>query len=286
MISAAAAAMRAAGGAEGAAAGGKLPTIRLGKLAVSRLILGSNPFFGFAHRGGAKLAEKMKAYYTDERIMETLDQAAALGITAVAAPPYERWIRLFGRYVDKGGKLRTWIAQPDSDPRQMRRVIAAAAKGGAKAVFIQGARADEQFARGGFQTLKGWLEHIRGFGLPAGLASHRPDTHPEYERRELPTDFYYQCFFQPVGEKYVFAHRDLAVATIGKIAKPVVGYKVLAAGRIPAKDGFEFAFRYLRAKDGLCVGVYPPEKPDMIAEDAALTRKLSGRGAAAPKKTT
>ena len=43
----------------------KLPTIQLGTLRVSRLILGSNPFFGFAHRGGRRLAERMKAYYTN-----------------------------------------------------------------------------------------------------------------------------------------------------------------------------------------------------------------------------
>lgn len=273
MVAAAAAAMRAAGGqAAGQEAGGKLPAIQLGKLSVSRLILGSNPFFGFAHRGGSQLAEAMKAYYTDERICAVLDEAASLGVTAVAAPPYDRWVKLFGRYLDGGGKLRVWIAQPDPDARQMRKAITTAAKGRAKAIFIQGGCADGQFDRKGFDTLRGWLEHIRGFGLPAGLASHRPDTHCEYERRGLPADFYFQCFFNPVGESYKMEHRDLAVAAIRKIdAKPVIGYKILGAGRVPAREGFAFAFRHLRAKDGVCVGVYPPEKKDMIAEDAALT---------------
>ncbi len=256
---------------------GALPAIRLGKLKVSRLILGSNPFFGFAHRGGRKLAGDMKAYYTDERIVDVLDEAASLGITAVAAPPYRRWIKLYGRYLDRGGRLRIWIAQPDPDPRAMRQAITAAARGGAKAVFIQGGRADEQFAKGGFDTLRRWLDHIRSFALPAGLASHRGDAHVEYERREMPTDFYFQCFYRPVNERYRRADRDANVAAIREIdGKPVVGYKILAAGRLDPQRAFAFAFRHLRGKDGVCVGVYPPERKHMIAQDVRLTAGLSG----------
>lgn len=279
-----AAAMRASRDAGRGKAPGKLPAIRLGRLKVSRLILGSNPFFGFAHRGGQGLADAMSAWYTDERIVAVLDAAAAAGITAVAAPCYDRWISLFSRYLDAGGKLRTWIAQPDAEPRGMRKAITAAAKGGAKAVFIQGGRADEQFERKGFATLRGWLELIRGLGLPAGLASHRHDTHCEYQRRGLPVDFYFQCFYRPTNERYSKRDRNRNVAAIAALDKPVVGYKILAAGRVSPAEGFAYALSRLRPADGLCVGIYPPEKPDMLAEDAALTTELSGPSAARPRR--
>lgn len=267
-------AARRAKGKAGTSAG-KLPMIRLGKLKVSRLILGSNPFFGFAHRGPKKLGQTMEAYFTDERIMEVLEAAAEEGITAVAAPCYERWIGLFSRYLDQGGRLRTWIAQPDDEPRRMRRAIAAAANGRAGAVFIQGARADDQFDRGGFRTLSGWLDHIHAFGLPAGLASHRADTHCEYERRGLPADFYFQCFYRPINERYARSDRDANVAALGRIdAKPVIGYKILAAGRVPPEQAFPYAFAHLRPKDGVCVGIYPPDNPAMLAQNATLTRTL------------
>ena len=277
MIGAAAAAMGATDGARAAKkARAKLPMIKLGELEVSRLILGSNPFFGFAHQAG-DVGRKMKAYYTDERIMAVLDEAASLGVTAVAAPPYERWIKLFAAYRKKGGKLAAWIAQPDAKPESMPQAISASIYGGAAAVFVQGARADQQFEKGGFDVLTGWLEQIRKAGLPAGLASHRPDTHPEYEKRKLPTDFYYQCFFQPYAERYVLEHRDQAVATIKKIDKPVIGYKILGAGRLKPQEAFAFAFKHLREKDGVCVGVYPEDNEKMIAQDAGLTAKLSGK---------
>lgn len=275
VIAGAAAAMRAAGAAESTTApAGPFPTIRLGKLQVSRLILGSNPFFGFAHGPGA---DEMKAYYTDERIMAVMDEAAKLGVTAVAAPPYPRWLALWKGYRDRGGKLAHWLAQPDPDPRRMAAAIDAAAKGGAAAIFVQGGRVDNAFQAGKFDLLTGWLKRIHGHGVPAGLAAHLPDAHPEFERRKLPADFYFQCFYQfEAGkERWLAEYRDQAVATIAKIDKPVVAYKILAAGRLPTKQAFAFAFAHLRTKDGVCVGVFPPRKQDMIQEDTALTLSLT-----------
>lgn len=280
VAAAATAAMRASDAGAAVTAGGKLPTISLGKLKVSRLILGSNPFFGFAHRGKG-LGARMKAYYTDQRIMTVLDEAAEMGITAVAAPVYDRWIKLFAAYLDKGGKLKTWIAQPDPPGGEMSKAITAAAKGGATAIFIQGARVDEHVGWNRWDRLLGWVKQVRDLGLPAGMASHRPDVHVEAEKRKFPTDFYYQCFFQAASGKYLMKHRDLAVAAIRQIDKPVVGYKVLAAGRLEPDQAFAFAFEHIRAKDGVCVGVYPPDKEGMIAQDAGLVRKLSGAPAGA-----
>jgi hypothetical protein len=276
-IGAAAAAMRVAGGAQAAnAPPDKLPSIRLGKLEVSRLILGTNQFWGNAHRPGA-IGKQMKAYYTDERIVQVLDAVGEAGVTAVVAGPFPRWLELYPKYLKRGGKCRIWIAQPNWSPEKMKDAITTCAQAGAKAAFIQGVRGDEQFAAGGFEVLRGWLEHIHSFQMPAGIASHRSDTHLEYERRKLPTDFYFQCFFRP--EQYLPEHRAAAVAAVRKIDKPCVGYKILAAGRLPAKQAFAFAFQHLRAKDGVCVGIYPPENPHMIQEDAQLTRSLS-QGAA------
>lgn len=268
MLGMAAAAMRTAEMASAdEAKSGQLPKIRLGDLEVSRLILGSNPFFGYAHQPG-DLGRQMTEYFTDERIIEVLAQAAELGVTAVAAPPQQRWINLWKRYLDGGGKLRVWIAQPDGDPAQMKEEITRAVQGGAKAVFVQGHRVEDQFNAGKKDVVRGWVEHIKSLGVPAGMAAHQPDIHPVAEKEGFPTDFYYQCFFRP--DTYRMEERDKAVETIRQIAKPVVGYKILAAGRLPAAEAFAFALRHLAAKDGMCVGVFPKVKPGMIAEDVRL----------------
>ena len=154
-----------------------LPAVRLGTLEVSRLILGSNPFWGYSHKSAA-LDEEMRRHHTDERIMQILDEAASCGVTAVASPPDERWRKLWTRYAAGGGRLGIWISQCHGNPEQMLSEIDRSVEAGAKAVFIQGARVEEQFGKGRFDTLRTWIEHIR----KAGCRRARPPTGPRSTR--------------------------------------------------------------------------------------------------------
>jgi hypothetical protein len=259
--------------AEAAPAG--LPAIRLGTLEVSRLILGSNPFWGYSHKSAA-LDEEMRRFHTDERIMRILDEAALCGLTALASPPDERWVKLWARYRAGGGKLKTWISQCHGNPEQMLREIDRSVKAGAGAVFIQGARVEEQFGKGRFDVLKTWIEHIKAAGLPAGAAAHWPEIHPELERRGLPADFYYQCMYNASkSSDYSAAEREKAAATIAGLKKPVIAYKILAAGRLPAVEGFEYAFSRIKPKDGVCVGIYAENAIDQIRQNATYTEMLT-----------
>jgi hypothetical protein len=272
----ASAAAAGAGGPAGAAAETPkpLPTFKIGSLEVSRLILGSNPFWGFSHKS-RELDEEMKAYHTDERIIAVLEEAALRGITAITSAPDERWCNLYTQYRKDGGKLRIWIAQCHSRAEQMTEEIDRALKTGASAVFIQGARTEEQFGKDKFDVLRAWLDQIRAGGVPAGFAAHWPEVHPELERRKFPADFYYQCCYNASkGPTYTEDERKKAVETIRSIEKPVVAYKILAAGRLPAEKGFELASNQIRRKDGVCVGVYVKDAQDQIRQNAVLTDVL------------
>ena len=210
----------------------KLPRIKLGRLEVSRLILGSNPFFGFAHGNPQAKSEEMKQWYTPERVMKVLDQAAEHGITTVWTPCYEEWVELWNKYQKRGGKLRIWIAQPDRLP--MEREIEIAVKNGSKAVAIQGCRIDDMVGEGKWDVIRGWLELIKSYGLPAGMATHRATTHLEAEERGLPADFCHQTLYRP--DDYVKEGLEESLAVIERLDKPVIAYKVLGAGRILPKD--------------------------------------------------
>jgi hypothetical protein len=267
---------------DGAAAQGTtpwpMPKIRLGNVEVSRLILGTNPFFGYAHKDGP-LGHEMQEYYTDERIMAVLDQAAALGVNAVAGPPMPRWLTLYKKYLDRGGKLNVWIAQPHGSPKQMKKEIETCAKGGAKALFIQGHRVEEQYDKKAYDVVRGWVDHTKDLGMAAGMASHRPETHLLAEKLGFHTDFYFQCFFRvdQHPENYALECRDKAVETIKAITnKPVVAYKILGAARLDPAEAFAYTFKHIAAKDGVCVGIYNKDKPDMLAEDVGLMRHVSG----------
>lgn len=90
----------------------------------------------------------------------------------------------------------------------------------------------------------------------------------------MPADFYHQTLYRP--DNYIKEGLEESLAVIDKIEKPVVGYKVLGAGRILPKDTLPYVFKRLKRKDGICVGVFPKDNPTEIAENAALTRKLTG----------
>jgi len=252
-----------------------LPAVRLGALEVSRLILGSNPFWGYSHKS-AQLDQEMRAFHTDERIVRILDEAAECGVTAVASPPDERWRKLWARYAENGGRLKIWISQCHGKPDQMLSEIDRSVEAGAKAIFIQGARVEEQFGAGKFDTLKSWVEHIKEVGLPAGVAAHWPEIHPELQRRGFPVDFYYQCMYNASKTNdYSAAERKLAEATIAQLKKPAIAYKILAAGRLPASEGFEAAFNHIQRKDGVCVGIYAQNAIDQIRQNATYTKALT-----------
>jgi len=282
---AAAAALGSAGQAGAAEEAAKpLPTIKLGTLEVSRFLLGSNPFWGFSHKS-QQLSEEMKAYYTDERIIQVSDEAARCGLTTIVSPPDERWVNLWARYRAAGGKLGVWVAQCHGEAEQMPQEIDRAVKGGAKAVFIQGHRVEQQFGWNKIDVLRKWLDQIKNAGLPGGFAAHWPNIHPELEKRKFPTDFYFQCCYNltkpdALGDWCREADRKLAMQTVAEIEKPVVAYKILGAGRLRAADGFEQAFNAIKRKDGVCVGIWAKEAIDQIRENATLTEMLTAKKSA------
>jgi hypothetical protein len=144
---------------------------------------------------------------------------------------------------------------------------------GATAVCIQGMRIDDQARNGRWDVIRGWLELIKSHGLPAGMATHSATVHLEAQEKGLPADFYHQTMYRP--DHYVKPGLEESLATIEKLEKPVVGYKVLGAGRIDPADTLPYVFKRLKRKDGICVGVFPKKNPDEIKENVTLTREAT-----------
>jgi hypothetical protein len=77
------------------------------------------------------------------------------------------------------------------------------------------------------------------------------------------------------AESYAPAEREKAVATIAVLEKPVIAYKILAAGRVSASEGFEYAFNHIKPKDGVCVGIFARNAIDQIRQNSTYTEMLS-----------
>ena len=77
---------------------GLLPLRKIGNVAVSRLIVGGNPFSGNAHsRDLPYVSSLMKRYFTDEKCVETLHICEQCGINTAQLRTDSHIVRIMDR---------------------------------------------------------------------------------------------------------------------------------------------------------------------------------------------
>jgi len=264
-----------------------MDTIRLGSVEASRFVLGGNPFSGFSHQGPEANA-RMQHYYTAARVKETLRAAEAAGITAFLGRTDRHIARILMEYWDEGGRL-AWIAQTCPGVAPTEQCVDLALGNGAKAIFIHGGVMDHCLARGDMADPLAGIEKIRAAGLPVGVAGHDPAVFRWAEREGLDLDFYMCSYYNSAHrdksaeklsnqpEWFLEEDRHAMAATIRDLPRPVIHYKVLAAGRNDPADALAFTARTMRPTDAVCVGIYTKDNPDMVAEDVRLFEKALAR---------
>jgi len=257
----------------------QVPTIKLGGLDVSRLIIGGNPFSGFSHQSRARNAE-MLAWYTDERIVETLFQAESLGLNACLCRGDEHITRVLRRYWAEGGTMR-WIAQTDSKAETAVSGARYCLDHGASACYLHGGIVDHYIAHERYDELYAFAEVVKSAGIPVGIAGHMPADFI-WAEGNLELDFYMVSYYNPsprqdvphhdpeAVERYAEEDRAERVALIQRLSRPVIHYKVLAAGRHNPAEALAYAAQHMRPFDAVCIGIYTRDNPNMLAEDLEI----------------
>ncbi len=259
-----------------------LPTGRIGDVAYSRLMLGGNLLSGYAHsRDLAYVAELMRRYNTDAKILETLELAESHGINVINS-----WVRdgisQLQAHWKRGGKMK-WIAQARVNPNGDLDQFKQAADQGASAIHITGDGADALVQQGKMDTLVRILDLVRSYKLSAGIGAHGLRTIVECEKAKINPDFYvktlhthdYHTAPKP-GETDDLGRYDNSwcsnpeevVDAMFNVTKPWIAFKVLAAGAIPPQRGFRYAFE--NGADFILVGMFDWQ----IAEDAQITKQV------------
>ncbi len=263
--------------------------VQLGALTVSRFILGSNPFSGFSHQSPAVDLE-MKRYYTTERIKQTMHEAEELGINTLIARTDFHVMRLLLEYWDQGGQIQ-WFAQTCPEVGDHVTCINRAANGGAKACHIHGGVMDYLLAQGRLGEIPPMIDMIHQKGMFAGIAGHNPEVffvgggcssgcgllHVQLLQFRSPRPARRAC--SRYGGVVLEEDRAMMAQVIQTLSKPVIHYKIMAAGRNDPQEAFSFAARYMRPTDMVCVGVYTKDAPQMLRQDlelfeTALTRQM------------
>lgn len=275
---------------EAAPSGAQAPLFkgRIGKLEVSRLILGGNLLTHYTHSRDLQYVYRLAAKYnTDEKIMETLALAEQQGINTVSMhnPPHP--ISVLRRYRrERGGKIQ-WIicptAPPEPDMAKYRAHVEALIQDGCEAIYLWGVHADSLVAQGKIELLARAVELPKEFGVPSGVGGHSLDVVRACEKHGINADFYIKTFHhhnyqtapkpdqvkEPYNEfpGYWCANPQETAEVMQSVKKPWIAFKTMAAGAIPPRNAFRYAFN--KGADFVLAGMFDFE----LAEDTQFARE-------------
>ncbi len=267
-----------------------LPRGKIGKLEISRLLLGGNLLTHFTHSRDLRYVYNLAAHYnTDEKIMETLATAEANGINTLSMHNPEHPMSVLRRYrKERGGKIQ-WIICPTApiEPGLVayRQHVESLIKDGCEAIYLWGVRADPLAAEGKFDVIAAAVELPKQYGVPSGVGCHALDVVRGCEKHDVKADFYIKTFHShtyPTAPKpeqitgplnefpgYWCSNPKETADFMKGVGKPWIAFKTMAAGAIPPRQAFRRAFS--SGADFVLAGMFDFE----IAEDVQIAQEAA-----------
>ena len=274
-----------------AAAAPVLPTVKFGKTDITRLIVGSNPLYGYSHFNRI-LDQLMREWYTGDRKMEVLHAAERHGINTWQLHYNDQPMADFKRYRAEGGKMNL-VLLADFELMKNPKLLPEVAKLGPLGIGHHGNRTDERFRSGQKQLVKDFLKAVRDSGVMVGLSTHNPAVVDTVESEDWDIDYYQTCLYRvsrtaeearaafreaPIGETYMEKDPERMCKMIRQTKKPCLAFKIFGAGRTinsPAQveGAFRFVYANIKPGDAVIVGMFP-RFTDQVAENTALARRI------------
>jgi hypothetical protein len=275
-----------------------MPYGKIGHLKISRLILGSNLMSGSAHdRDLIYVSSLMKAYNTDEKILDTLELAESLGINTLSQGRPE----LVRKYnTERGGHMQEILpvrVEAADDKAAVKSKIGEALDAGAAALYVYGHSSDLLVRDGRVDLIGSALDLGHEAGAVIGVGGHALRVVVDCEKAGLKPDFYYKtfhdddywsatpkeyreefCWYKGMKSDYRGYHDNIwcldpeeTTEVMRNVQAPWMAYKVLAAGAYHPRQGFAHAFR--NGADFIIVGMFDYQ----LREDVEITTRLVSR---------
>lgn len=276
----------------------EIPKGKIKNLEISRVICGGNLIGGWAHsRDLIYVSPLIKAYHTDEKILETFRLAEKRGINTALTNPVSN--RVINTYRKEGGKMQ-WIS--DCAAGNLKDAIKNSIDTGADAVYVQGGKCDKMVKDGQMKALEETMSFMKDQLVPCGLGAHCLETvracvkagfDPDFWVKTLHRDNYWSAtpeknrrnFDEISGSnEHDRAHDNMwctnaeeTIAYMATLKKPWIAFKTLAAGAIHPRNAFQWCFE--NGADFLCVGMFDFQVVEntAIAEKALKTVMQKGR---------
>ena len=271
-----------------------LPTVRIGDKDVTRLICGGNPISGISHFTN-EMDWDMLRYYTMPRLQQLLDECWRQGINTFQTRGDRHTMRMYLEHRENGGRMQ-WIAQTASEFSDIYANIDQICDYEPIAIYHHGTDTDNSWHAGKIDRVADYLKAIHDRGLPAGIGTHIPEVVMYAEEHGWETDFYMTCFYDlarsyksaPAVDRDAYAKEafpdddpDRMTATMRQIAKPCLGFKIMAANRKcgtpeSVRAAFEYAFANIKPTDAVVVGIFP-KYSNQVEENARSVGEILER---------
>ncbi len=266
----------------------QVPKMKFGNVEISRMVLGVNPFYGFAHYNNT-LGTVMKEWYTADRVCEVMHQCNRFGINAFNYVHLDRGPQDWARFQAEGGKMHLIIqVTAGVDSAMLEKTLKPLA------LQRQGEVVDKAFQTGEMDTVKEWCKRARDLGVLVGVGTHKPEIIDLVESEGWDVDFYSGCVYnrtrttdewkkalngeimEMTSDIYMQSDPARMYKAIRQTKKPCFAFKILAAGRIADRgvtQAFRTAFESIKPTDGIYVGMFPRVK-DEVRENAEIVHRI------------
>ena len=269
-----------------------LPTVEFAGRKITKLIIGSNPFYGYGH-AVPMLDRFLKEHYTADRRLDTVRHASECGINTWQTSWSEAGESDWKRYRDEGGHLNVLLLADGAVMKDLTLVPKIAKELKPIGIAHHGNRTDERFREGRMDVVKDFVKAVHDAGLPAGVSCHNPEVVRYIEDQGWNNDYYMTCLYRvsrnvaetrlqlseaPLGEVFMEKDPERMTDMIRATRKTCFAFKLLAAGRntrSPAaiEQAFRYALTRIKPDDAVIVGM-STKFSDEVRSNADLVRRI------------
>lgn len=256
---------------------GEMPMGRIGNVKISRMFTGGNLISAFAHsRDLIYVSALLRNYFTDEKVMDTLEICEELGINTAILRLDDHCKRILKRYWDERGGRIQWIAQIKVTPDDLSQ-IKDAVDHGAIGAYVHGGNCDAFVADGRVDVIAKAVDLIKKQGVIAGVAGHTVEVpmavveagiDPDFFMKTLHSHNYWTANRRPEHDNIWSRTPQRTIEFMRNVRKPWIAYKVMAAGAIHPQQAFKFA--YENGADFICAGMFDFQ----VREDVIIARNI------------
>ena len=280
-----------------------LPQVSLGSHRVSRLIVGSNPIYGYSHVN-RQYDMHMREWFTDERIVKLLLDCEKGGIDTWQANFNWDLKRQFPKIRGAGCNIQfICLAASWHYDEKMGRAPEDVLDGTIKCaqaamefkpigIAFHGHATDILFRAGKIELLKTYIEKVHDLGVAAGISTHNPKILATLHEKGFANEFYMAGLHYlsrqpedwieeigtvPLDEGWIASDPPRMAAAVRQVDKPALVYKVLGAGRKcnseeQKRKAIAWAYQNIKPIDATIIGLYP-RYSDQVAETTQMVRE-------------